>query len=239
MYKFKKSIVKDSLCYKQAGDRNGLPTGIVIHGTGCENPWLKRWVIGDGVEIGFNPNYNYYGGKNNRICTPHAAAGLTDDGEICIVQVLPYEKKCWCCGAGKNGSYNQTHIQIEISQCIARGEKYCKDIFRAVAEWCADLCVQYKIDVDDIVSHKEAHALGYANNHGDPENWLEEFDLSMNWFRDLVRVYLADREGKTPDKSANWVVQLGAFSIKQNAVNYAADLKKKYGLECFVTERKP
>lgn len=237
MYKFIKSIAKDSRCYREAGARVGLPSGIVIHGTGCENPWLHRWVIGDGVEISHNPNLNYYGGKNNPICTPHAAAGLTDDGDICIVQVLPYEHKCWCCGSGKRGSYNQTHIQIEISQCIARGEKYCRDIFRAVAEWCADLCVQYKIEPDDIVSHKEAHSLGYANNHGDPENWLDEFDLSMNWFRDMVRVYLDDREGKTPDKSANWAVQLGAFSIEQNAINYAAELRKKYGLECFVVKK--
>lgn len=238
MYKFKKSIVTDSQCYNSAGDRNGLPSGILIHGTGCENPWLHRWVKGDGVDISFNPNHNYYGGKNNPICTPHAAAGLTDDGEICIVQILPYTKKCWGCGSGVNGSFNSSHIQIEVSQCIARGEQYCKDIFRAVAEWCADLCVEFKLSPSDIVSHKEAHALGYASNHGDPENWLDEFDLSMNWFRGMVQVYLDDRTGKTPDNAANWAVQVGAFSIRQNAVNYAAELRKKYNIDCFVVEKK-
>lgn len=237
MYKFLQSIVKSSPCYQQGRERKGLPTGIVIHGTGCENPWLHRWVIGDGVEITHNPNLNYYGGKNNPNCTPHAAAGLTDDGEICIVQILPYNRICWGCGQGEKGSYNETHIQIEISQCTARGERYCKEIFRAVAEWCADLCAEFKIDVDDIVSHKEAHALGFASNHGDPENWLDEFGLDMVWFRGMVSVYLADRLGKTDNLAANWTVQLGAFSIKQNADNYAAELRKKYGLECFVTKR--
>lgn len=237
MYRFIKTINTECDCYKTAGKRSGLPSGIVIHGTGCENPWLHRWVIGDGVFISHNPNLNYYGGKNNPVCTPHAAAGLTDDGEICIAQVLPYENKCWCCGSGKIGSFNVSHIQIEVSQSISRGERYCKDVFRAVAEWCADLCVKYKIDVDDIVSHKEACAMGYANNHGDPENWLEEYGLSMDWFRDMVRVYLDDREGKTPTEVANWAVQVGAFSVKQNADNFAAALRETYGLKCFVVKK--
>lgn len=237
MYKFIKSLNTSSQCYIQAGERRGLPSGILIHGTGCENPWLKRWVIGDGAEIGFNPNHNYYGGVNNPICTPHAAAGLTDDGEIAIVQILPYNHICWGCGQGDKGSFNATHIQIEISQCIARGEKYCKDIFRAVAEWCADLCAEYKMSPDDIVSHKEAHALGYASNHGDPENWLGEFNLTMGWFRDIVRVYLDDREGKTPNSVAKWTVQVGAFTNRQNALNFKAELNRKYGLNCFVAEK--
>ncbi len=77
----------------------------------------------------------------------------------------------------------------------------------------------------------------YASNHGDPENWLEKYNLDMDWFRTMVNTLLNDRNGATPNGVANWAVQVGAFSIKQNADNYAAELHKKYGLNCYVIKK--
>ena len=42
------------------------------------------------------------------------------------------------------------------------------------------------IKPENIVSHKEACARGYASNHGDPEHWLKKFGRDMDWFRALV-----------------------------------------------------
>ena len=42
------------------------------------------------------------------------------------------------------------------------------------------------IKTENIISHKEACARGYASNHGDPEHWLARFGKNMDWFRALV-----------------------------------------------------
>ena len=39
---------------------------------------------------------------------------------------------------------------------------------------------------ENIISHKEACARGYASNHGDPEHWLARFGKNMDWFRSQV-----------------------------------------------------
>ncbi|MCH5205638.1 MAG: SH3 domain-containing protein [Oscillospiraceae bacterium] len=46
------------------------------------------------------------------------------------------------------------------------------------------------IKLENVVSHKEAAARGYASGHGDPENWLSKFGKNMDWFRGKVRGYL-------------------------------------------------
>ena len=42
------------------------------------------------------------------------------------------------------------------------------------------------IKPENIISHKEACARGYASNHGDPEHWLARFGKNMDWFRGQV-----------------------------------------------------
>ena len=55
------------------------------------------------------------------------------------------------------------------------------------AQLCRRLMKNYpSIKLENIVSHKEACARGYASNHGDPENWLVRFGKDMDWFRSQV-----------------------------------------------------
>lgn len=242
--KFKALMRYDSACFNNAPKIQGSPKGIVIHGTAVNNAHLGRWVKTDDYsEIAFNPNDNYFGGKNNLV-TPHATIGVTDgttsSDEIMLVQILPYDHECYGCGAGKYGSYNRSHIQIEMCQDVNRGKEYLKKILNSTAEWCAD--VMYAtgtFTADDIVSHKEANALGYASAHGDPENWLSLYGITMDEFREMVRLWYRSKYNNsvsTPNKI--YRVQLGAFTSEQNARDFVEHLKEDYGLECFIVTDK-
>lgn len=90
----------------------------------------------------------------------------------------------------------------------------------------------FNIPVDNIVSHKEAHALGYGSNHGDPDNWWGNFGRTMNDFRAEVKAGLAagdsaetPTEPAKPEANVLYRVQTGAFKQKANADKLAADLK--------------
>lgn len=206
-----------SECY-QIGRKiqGGIPKGILIHSTAANNPHLARYVL-DENRCGVNPYKNYMGSDNaakgGNYTTPHAVAGLDINGQLAIAQLLPFTMCCYGCGRGSKGSYNDTHIQIEMCEDALLDTFYLTDMLEMVAKWCADIIREYPtIGVNDIISHKEAHALGYASNHGDPEHWLELHDYSMDMFRDMVRKYLEPRK--------LYRVQIGAFASRDNANTY-------------------
>ena len=62
------------------------------------------------------------------------------------------------------------------------------------AQYCAYLCKKFGFTEKNIVSHKEAHDQGYANNHGDPESWMKHFGDSMGAFRERVAKLLTEPE---------------------------------------------
>lgn len=239
--KFKELIRTDSECYKAGETIN--PIGIVIHGTAANNPLLGRWVKTDNPkEIAVNPNNNWFGGKYNEV-TPHATIGILDGSnvkgdEIALCQILPYNRRSWTVGSGKLGSFNASHIQIEMCQDVSRGKEYLENVLCCTAEWCAELMLMYPaISIDTIVSHKEAAALGYGSNHGDPENWLNPFGITMNDFRQMVKIWY-DKKTAPEKEETYYRVQVGAFLSRASAEQYAQLLRDKYSLECFVSEGK-
>lgn len=218
------------------------PKGIVIHSTGAENPDLKRWV-NDTANCGENPNKNYFCGENDkRKVLPHAVFGYDKNKKFAIENILPYDYRCWGCGSGENGSYNTSHIQIEIAEDYGLPKDYLDIAIKCVAEWCARLMHKYKdITINNIVSHKEAAAAGFASNHGDPEHWLSKYGYTMDNFRSLVADWynrLEETEHSPADKldipKKLFRVQLGAFSTYDNAKAYVKHLREDYGLEAFV-----
>lgn len=233
-------IRTDSECYKTTG--RIAPKGILIHGTGANNALLGRWVKTENTElVAENPNSNWFGGKNNKGTVPHAVCGVLDGSavgkeEIGIVQILPYDFRPWGCSQGKYGSYNDSHIQIEMCQDVARGKSYLEKVLRATAEWCAELMAMYPdITIENIVSHKEAAAKGYANNHGDPENWLDLYNISMEQFRTSVKSFYNEKKNSANKLEMYYRVQIGAFTDRKRATEYANTIREKFGLECFVT----
>ena len=166
---------------------HGSPAGIIIHSTGANNPNLKRYVNAPEI-CGENPYRNYFDRPDSNVC-PHAVIGKDKNGEVKAAKLLPWNVCCWGCGSGSKGSYNYApaYIQIEIAEDALNDRAYFEDAFGLAADLCKRLMKNYPtIKPENIISHKEACARGYASNHGDPEHWLARFGKNMDWFRSLV-----------------------------------------------------
>lgn len=208
-------------CYKAA--KPIKPIGILVHSTGANNPNLKRYV--DFEEIcGKNVNVNHWN-RSGLTTQVHAFLGKDKDGNIAVINTLPYNIACWGCGRGKNGSYNYNPtacIQFEI--CEQQGDKaYFDAAFKAAAEYCAILCKEFGWTEKDIVSHCEAAKLGYASNHGDPDHWLKLYGKDMDWFRAEVKKCLTANGEQMYRVGRYWANgkcagQIGAYRILQNAI---------------------
>lgn len=185
-------------CYKQ-GDLLS-PTRIVVHSTGAANTQISRYVqphkdqaIGMGgltysklIDLlGKNKYDNDWNHSGITKCV-HAFIGKLSDGSIAAVQTLPWNIKCWGVGKGTKGSFNGSAIQFEMCEDEHSSKEYCKKVFDEATDLCAMLCQKYNIPVKNIVSHKEAHDMGYGSNHGDPESWWNKFGFTMDQFRKAV-----------------------------------------------------
>ena len=168
------SILTESDCYR-AG-KPLTPTGILVHSTGVDQKriaaYTRQWN---------RPGVN--------ACV-HGMLGLDESGALCYTQLLPYEMRCWGCGSGAKGSYNDCCIQFEICETLGDGD-WCRTTYDAALELCEALCRRYGIPAEKVVCHSEAHAMGYASNHGDVMHWWPRYGLSMDGFRSALRERLA------------------------------------------------
>lgn len=172
-------------CFQRA--RPMRPVGILVHSTGANNPWMKRYVDAPAV-LGVNPNGNHWNKESATKCM-HAFIGKDLTGRVAVAQTLPYKVASWGCGSGPNGSYNRDptgHIQFEICEDGLNNEAYYREAFGVAEEYCATLCQQYGIPASAIVGHYEAAQRGYASNHADPRHWMRRFGDSMDAFRARV-----------------------------------------------------
>lgn len=186
-------------------DRSMKPIGILVHSTGATNTTLKRYV--DAPELLGRNLYGNHWNKPTANKSMHAFIGHDINGDVAICHTLPYDKPCWGCGAGVNGSYNRDpvgHIQFEVCEDNApRSGKpptaaniaYYKEAWQTVEDYCVYLCKMFGWTGKNITSHYEAAAAGYASNHGDPRHWMKLFGDSMDKFRARVDARLvADAE---------------------------------------------
>ncbi len=166
---------------------SGSPAGIVLHSTGANNPYLRRYVNSPAV-CGENVYKNYFDRPNTDVC-PHAVIGLDKSGNIRAAKLLPWNVCCWGCGSGSKGSYNYSpaYIQIEVCEDDLTDRDYFERAFALAAELCKRLMRNYPtIRPENIISHHEAHLRGYASNHADCDHWLRRFGRDMDWFRAQV-----------------------------------------------------
>lgn len=191
-------------CYKKAQKMpKGKPEGIVVHSTGSNNPNLKRYVDAP-AEVGVNIFGNHWNRANISKCV-HAFIGYDKNKTVAVANILPYDICCWGCSSGSKGSYNYSpaYVQFEICEDNLKNAEYFRAAFGAAVEYCAFLCKEYGIPVTKIVSHKEAHAKGYASNHGDVDHWLAKFGKNMALFRAQVEAELNKPEVK-PEPVVNY-----------------------------------
>lgn len=199
---------------------SGSPAGIIIHSTGANNPNLRRYVNAPEV-CGENPYKNYFDRADSDVC-PHAVIGLDKSGNVRAAKLLPWNVCCWGCGNGSKGSYNYNpaYIQIEICEDGLNDRAYFEEAFGLAADLCQRLMKNYPtIKPENIISHKEACARGYASNHGDPEHWLARFGKNMDWFRAMV----------APEKQVRITAEITVGQSKADEVS-----AKLRGLGCSV-----
>lgn len=167
------------------------PVGIFVHSTGAVNRDLRRYV--DAEELVGKNQYGNHWNKASATKSVHAWIGYDKDENIVVAQTLPYDRACWGAGSGNKGSYNydpHAYIQFEICQGSNDDAEYYWKAIAVAEEYCAHLCREFGWTADQITSHYEAHALGYASNHGDPASWMKHFDDSMDKFRKRVEIIL-------------------------------------------------
>ena len=163
-------------CYRAA--RPLIPTGIVLHSTGVDQKRIEAYT-------------SQWNRPGVRVCV-HGLLGQDETGALCFTRTLPWEMRCWGCGSGPKGSYNDSHIQFEICETLDDGT-WCRETYAAALQVCAALCGRFGIAPEAVVCHSEAHAAGFASNHGDVMHWWPRWGLSMAGFRAELKAELAAR----------------------------------------------
>ena len=141
-------------------------------------------------------------------------AVIQPNGEVWQgLPMYPETKKAmrnWHCGSGSNGSGNNTHVGVEMTEPatikytggaswveIGDGSNTKAVVlanYKNAVAYFALRCKQFGLDpLKDgvIISHKEGHDRGYASNHGDPEHIWSKFGLTMDQFRKDVKTAMA------------------------------------------------
>ncbi len=187
-----KLIFTNNACYK-AG-RKITPKGIMVHSTGANNPWLKRYVGPDDGLLGKNQYNNHWNQPMDREVCVHAFIGKLADGTVATYQTLPWDHRGWHAG----GSANDTHISFEICEDDLTDADYLDKVYHEAVDLCVYLCGLYGLTEQDIICHCEGHDLGIASNHGDVLHWWPKHGKNMDTFRGEVAARLGGSEPDTP-----------------------------------------
>lgn len=178
-------------CYKK-GVKRSKTTRLILHSVGCNNAWLKRWISPDDGQIGDD---GYTNGWNvpNADTLVHFVIGLDKNGVSRAYQMAPFDLRVWGCGSGSKGSGNDIAVQVEMTEDASKGAALAKSNYAVAVNLFASLCKYYGLPASAIWSHKEAHAAGWASNHGDPESWFKTSGsgLTMDGFRRDVQAVLS------------------------------------------------
>ena len=193
--RLRRQFLTQNDCYR-AG-RTIRVKGVMVHSTGANNPLVSRYVPGDD-ELGRNRGNNHWDRPGLKKCV-HAFLGKFADGEVGVVQTLPWDRKGWHSGSGSKAvSANSTHIGFEICEDGLDDPVYFGKVYREAVELVAMLCGQFGLDplADGVViCHAEGHKRGVASNHGDVLHWFPGMGKSMDDFRaDVARELKGDED---------------------------------------------
>lgn len=165
-------------CYLRG--RTIRPQGVMVHSTGANNPYLRRYIAPDDGRLG-EPSPRNWNQGGVGACV-HAMIGKAADGSVCTYQTLPWTMRGWHCGR----SGNDTHIAFEICEDGLDDEVYFRQTYRAAVELTAYLCLQYHLDPEAdgvVLCHSEGYRRGIASNHADVLHWWGRYGVSMDNFR--------------------------------------------------------
>ena len=185
--------------------RKITPCGVMVHSTGANNPYLKRYVQPDDGRLGVNPyanSMNEYqpGGRN--VC-PHAFIGKLADGSVAAYQILPWDMEGWHAGGVANAL---GYIGFEICEDGLNDAEYFNAVYEEAVALTAYLCKMFGFDPQGktaqgyptVLCHSEGAALGIASNHGDVMHWFPRFGKTMDDFRADVARRMEDDNVNNP-----------------------------------------
>lgn len=230
------SILTKNPCYQQG--RKIVVKGLMIHSVGCPQPNAKAFI-----NSWNNPNFG-------SACVHAFIDGITGD----IYQTLPWDHRGW----HASGQANNTHIGVEM--CEPATIKYVGGAtwketsdgtitketvlrtYRSAVELFAYLCKQYNLNplADGvIISHSEGYKRGVASNHSDVEHLWKVHGLTMDGFRKEIKAELDKLNTPEvvvqPESQKIYKVQLGAFSVKENAERLLKEVKAA-GFDAFIVK---
>lgn len=185
-----KALLTHNDCYLRG--RTIRPRGVMVHSTGANNPYLRRYIAPDDGRLG-TPSPRHWNQSGVGACV-HAMIGKLADGRVATYQTLPWNMRGWHCGR----SGNDTHISFEICEDGLTDRAYFHATYQAAVELTAYLCQLYHLDpqADGVVlCHSEGYQRGIASNHADVMHWWRKFGVDMNDFRADVALEMARVQG--------------------------------------------
>lgn len=247
--KLYKLILTKNNCYK-AGKKHKV-RGIMVHSTGANNPWLKRYVGPDDGRLGVNAYGNHWNQprpEGIEICC-HAFIGKLADGTVATYQTLPWDMAGWHSGTGSKGHANNAnntgYIGFEICEDGLQSKAYLEQVYAETVDLCVYLCQKYGLAEKDIICHSEGHTRGIASAHADVMHWWPRHGRSMDGLRADVKARLAaeakpQEEAKQPAaaKPAKlYRVQVGAFTVKANAEAMVSSAKEAGFADAYIKKQ--
>lgn len=209
-----KLIFTENACYK-AG-RKIKVKGIMVHSTGANNPYLKRYVGPDDGKLGKNQYNNHWNQPMDRAVCVHGFIGKLQNGSIATYQTLPWDHRGWHAG----GAANNTHTSFEICEDGLNDRSYFEKVYKEAIELCAYLCKLYALNplADGvIIGHYEGHQRGIASNHGDPRHWFSKFGKSMDTFRqDVEKLMSGSSVTPTPSDDPPAKLEASYYRVRKS-----------------------
>lgn len=238
--KLVENILVRNPCY--TAGRKIVVQGLMLHSVGCPQPdaavFINSW------------NQAFY----DKACVH----GFIDGNNGMVYQTLPWNYRGWHCGAGVNGSANNTHIGVEMCEpaCIkyvGGADFICSDkvearatarrTYEAAVGLFAMLCQKYGLDpMKDgvVISHREGHSRGIASNHGDPEHLWNQLglDYTMDGFRADVKkamggtasIEMPATVAPVPEEGKIWEFLYGKIGNAYGAAGLMGELYAESGL---------
>lgn len=197
-----KALLTRNDCYLRG--RTIRPRGVMVHSTGANNPWLRRYIAPDDGRLG-TPSPRHWNQGGVGACV-HAMIGKAADGSVCTYQTLPWTMRGWHCGR----SGNDTHIAFEICEDSLTDKGYFQATYQAAVELTAYLCRRFNLNplADGVVlCHSEGYARGIASNHADVMHWWRKFGVSMDNFRRDVAAALDGGERDLTEQEVRAIVR--------------------------------
>ncbi|MCL2336907.1 MAG: peptidoglycan recognition protein family protein [Firmicutes bacterium] len=195
-----KQLLTKNNCY--IAGKKIMPQGVMLHSTGADNPYLKRYIQPDDGLLGKNTNGNDWNqamAAGQEVCV-HAFIGKLADGTVATYQTLPWDMRGWHCGSGPKGSGNDTHIGFEIAEDGLTDSVYFAKVYQEAVELCVMLCQTYGIKPEKpyLICHSEGYTLGITSNHADVLHWFSKHGQSMDTFRADVKKAMEKPTTKAP-----------------------------------------